>query len=87
MEAKQPIIFGMREVTRGVRNGRPYTIHVQPIEEGTEEFDLEFWQAQGPEAIFRAAWEMAVFAHKMKGGTEDELRLRRTPVVVQPIRR
>ena len=77
----------MREVTRGVRKGQPYTIHVQPIEEGTEEFDLVFWQSQGPAAIFKAAWEMAVLAHKMKGGTEDELRLRRTPVVVQPIRR
>ncbi|MEI7575665.1 MAG: hypothetical protein WCK51_02145 [Armatimonadota bacterium] len=76
----------MPEVTQGMKNGRPSTLHVQPIEDGTEDFDLEFWQAQGPAAIFAAAWEMAVLAHKMKGGTEDELRLRRTPVVVQPIR-
>lgn len=75
----------MREVSKGFRNGRSYTLHVQPIEEGTEEFDIEFWQSQGPEAIMQAAWEMAVFAHKLKGGTEDELRLRRTPITVQPI--
>lgn len=53
----------------------------------TDEFDIAFWQAQGPAAIFAAAWDMVVFAHRVRGRNPNELRLRRTPVVVKPIRR
>ena len=28
------------------------------------DFDIEFWQAQGDEAIFRAAWEMVVLVSR-----------------------
>jgi hypothetical protein len=31
-------------------------------------FDIEFWQTQGDEAIFRAAWEMVVLAEQLKHG-------------------
>jgi hypothetical protein len=30
------------------------------------EFDVEFWQEQGDEAIFRAAWEMVELAERLK---------------------
>ncbi len=31
------------------------------------EFDIAFWQAQGDEAIFQAAWEMVVLAEEARG--------------------
>ena len=34
------------------------------------EFDVEFWQAQGDEAIFRAAWEMVELAERLKHDRE-----------------
>jgi hypothetical protein len=57
------------------------------VSEGTESFDREFWAAQSGEARLMAGWELAKLAHFTKGGTEDELRLRRTPIVVQTIQR
>jgi hypothetical protein len=30
------------------------------------QFDIEFWQEQGDEAIFRAAWEMVVMVERLK---------------------
>jgi hypothetical protein len=58
-------------------------LEVRKIAEGTEDYDLEFWQAQGPSAIFKAAWELVETATLMKGGTKDELRLQRTARVVR----
>lgn len=47
-------------------------------------FDIEFWQKQGEEAIFSAAWEMIELAEEMKHGRKPELQrtvttLKRTP--------
>jgi hypothetical protein len=36
-------------------------------------FDIEFWQKQGDEAIFAAAWEMIELAEEMKHGRKPEL--------------
>ncbi len=40
------------------------------------DFDIEFWQEQGDEAIFSAAWEMVELAEEAKNG--GKLRLQRT---------
>jgi hypothetical protein len=48
------------------------------IPEMDRSFDIEYWQRLGPEAIFEAAWQMAVDAHRRSAGEIDELRLRRT---------
>jgi hypothetical protein len=40
------------------------------------DFDIEFWQEQGDEAIFRAAWEMVELAEEVKHGRK--LALQRT---------
>ncbi len=40
------------------------------------DFDIEFWQEQGDEAIFQAAWEMVELAEEVKHGRT--LRLQRT---------
>jgi hypothetical protein len=32
------------------------------------EFDIDFWQEQGDEAIFRAAWELVELAEEVKYG-------------------
>jgi hypothetical protein len=34
------------------------------------EFDIEFWQEQGDEAIFAAAWEMICFTYEFKYGKQ-----------------
>jgi hypothetical protein len=34
------------------------------VSESNRRFDVEFWQRQGSTAIFAAAWEMVVEAHR-----------------------
>ena len=46
------------------------------IKETGREFDVEFWQRLGTEAILDAAWEMVLTAHRWKGH-RSELRLQR----------
>lgn len=45
--------------TRIVRHGFP-----------DRTFDVEFWQEQGDEAIFRAAWQMVLMTEEFKNGRE-----------------
>jgi hypothetical protein len=49
------------------------------------EFDIEFWQEQGDEAIFQAAWEMVELAEKIKHGRKPTLQ--RTITSLKRIRR
>jgi hypothetical protein len=37
------------------------------------DFDIESWQEQGDEAIFRAAWEMVELAEEVKHGRKPTL--------------
>ena len=48
------------------------------LEDADRSFDIEFWQRQGDAAIFAAAWEMVVLAHKLKGRNLNELRFQKT---------
>jgi hypothetical protein len=46
------------------------------------EFDTAFWQEQGDEAIFQAAWGMAALAEEVKRGRKPSLQksvLKRLP--------
>lgn len=36
-------------------------------------FDIEFWQEQGSEAIFSAAWELVELAEERKHGRKSRL--------------
>ena len=36
-------------------------------------FDIEFWQEQGDEAIFSAAWEMVELAEEVRNGRKPAL--------------
>jgi hypothetical protein len=36
-------------------------------------FDIEFWQEQGDEAIFAAAWEMVELAEEVRNGRKPSL--------------
>ena len=36
-------------------------------------FDVEFWQEQGDEAIFSAAWEMVELSEEVKNGRKPGL--------------
>lgn len=52
-------------------------------DEADRSFDIEFWQRLGDDAIFAAAWEMVVFAHKFKGRDASELTFQRTLKKIQ----
>jgi hypothetical protein len=62
-------------MTRTLRNGEP--------DDGS--FDLEFWRAQGPEAVFSAAWDMVNELRACRGEDGDEPRLQRS--IVRVVRR
>jgi hypothetical protein len=47
-------------------------------------FDIEFWQEQGDEAIFAAAWEMVELAEEVNHGRKPTLQ--RTATTLKPIR-
>jgi hypothetical protein len=44
-------------------------------------FDVEFWQEQGDEAIFAAAWEMVILAEEINHGRMP--RLQRTAATLK----
>jgi hypothetical protein len=44
-------------------------------------FDIDFWQEQGDEAIFQAAWEMVLMAEQFQHGRQPTLQ--RTVTKVQ----
>ena len=41
-------------------------------------FDLQFWQAQSSQSRFDAAWDMIMYAWRMKGNDVRQLRLQRS---------
>jgi hypothetical protein len=43
-----------------------------------DRFDIEFWQSQGAQAIFRAALELVLDSQRLRNGHADEPRLQRT---------
>ena len=61
---------GEQQGCRYKPNGKPVLV------EGSfpdREFDVEFWQEQGDEAIFSAAWEMVELAEETKNGRKPTL--------------
>ena len=48
------------------------------LEDADRSFDVEFWQRLGDGAIFAAAWDMVIFAHKFKGEDVSERAFQRT---------
>ena len=57
------------------------------LEELDRSFDVAFWQKQSPEARFAAAWELIVYASKVKGVDVRQLRLQRLTEAFQRQRR
>ncbi len=57
------------------------------VSESDRTFDVEFWQRQGSNAIFAAAWEMVEEAWRWKGGSESELEFQRSVERLEPVRR
>jgi hypothetical protein len=51
------------------------------------EFDIEFWQRRGDQAIAAAAWKMAVLHAAQRGISEDQLRLQRSVTAMRRLRR
>ncbi|GMT44109.1 MAG: hypothetical protein IEMM0003_0928 [bacterium] len=48
------------------------------IQDLDRSFDLIFWQAQSSDERFAAAWELIVYASRIRGVNVRELRLHRT---------
>lgn len=57
----------------------------RPVGDPDDHFDIAFWQAQGGEAIFDAAWQMAVDAYMLRTGDAQEPRLDRTVEYYGPL--
>jgi hypothetical protein len=55
------------------------------MEDLDRSFDFAFWQAQDDTARFVAAWELVVFAQRLKAQDERQLRLQRTVEAFQPL--
>lgn len=60
-------------------------IQIRDIDGDDERFDVLFWQAQGPEAMFRAAWELVETAWEIKGLPKDELGFDRSVMSIRSI--
>lgn len=56
---------------------------IGPADADNTEFDIAYWQAQGPEAIFAAAWELVETAWKAKGLDPADLKLAKTCIVIK----
>jgi hypothetical protein len=59
-----------------MKKEEPQTIWKTRLVEGEfpdRKFDIEFWQEQGDEAIFDAAWEMVELAEQVKHGRKPTL--------------
>lgn len=57
-----------RSVNRAKKS--EFTTRVVRGEYPDRQFDIDFWQEQGAEAIFAAAWEMICFTEKFKHGRQ-----------------
>lgn len=57
---------------------RKFKESYQRIDDETDRFDIEFWQAQGVQAIFDAALDMVRDYLTLRDGHVDEPRLQRT---------
>lgn len=53
------------------------------LSEMDRSFDIEYWQRQGDDAIFKAAWEMVELYYRDQGLDLNELRLQRTVENIQ----
>lgn len=54
-----------------------------PLKDADRSFDIEFWQRLGPEAIFKAAWELVEHAY---AGKNVDLRLQRSVASFRKLR-
>jgi hypothetical protein len=44
---------------------------IVPLSKTTRDWDIQFWQAQKPEARFRAAWSLVVDFYRIRGRKID----------------
>lgn len=71
-----------------VENGpKLITERMGPMAAAGRSFDVEFWQRQGSNAIFAAAWEMVVESYRWKKKSESELAFQRTAERLEQQRR
>jgi hypothetical protein len=55
----------MSKSKQGARTFKTRVVRGKPAD---RQFDIEFWQEQGDESIFAAAWEMIVLVESVKHG-------------------
>ena len=64
----------------------PIMERIGKVSESDRSFDVEFWQRQGSNAIFGAAWAMVAEAWRWKGRDESELEFQRSVECLKPLR-
>jgi hypothetical protein len=68
-------------------NPSPWVMErISKVSQSNRKFDVEFWQRQGSTAIFAAAWEMVVEAHRWKKKSESELAFQRSVECIKRLR-
>ena len=68
-------------------DNRPVVMErIGKLSESDRSFDIEFWQRQGSNAIFAAAWQMVVDAYRWKKKSESELEFQRSVERIQSTR-
>jgi hypothetical protein len=60
---------------------RPFKTRVVRGKPADREFDIDFWQAQGDDAIFAAAWELIVLAEEVRHGKQPTFQRTVTKVI------
>jgi hypothetical protein len=56
-----------------------------PLDQSNHQWDIDFWQAQKPEARFNANWSLVVDSHRLKGKKihANTFRLQRTIEIIK----
>ena len=68
-------------------NPTPWVMErISKVSQSNRKIHVEFWQRQGSTAIFAAAWEMVVEAHRWKKKSESELAFQRSVECIKRLR-
>jgi hypothetical protein len=75
---KTPTLVAERQISLGTNS--KWKTRLVAGEFPDRSFDIEFWQEQGDEAIFCAAWEMVELAEEVRHGRKPTLQRTATAV-------
>ena len=65
-------------MANNARQKLSFVTRMVPIEKAGRTFDIAYWQRQGTDAIFEAAWQMILEAHARGAHSGEPLTFQRT---------